>query len=581
MANGDTAEVLRHIQTLFGVGSVAGMTDAQLLERFATQRDNQAAAEATFEALVIRHGPMVLGICRDVLRDHQAAEDAFQATFLVLVRKAGTIWVHDSLGRWLAGVARRAALRVRSETDKHTPTVVLAPDLDPVAPPAVESCERSELRQAIREELARLPERYRAPLALCYLDGLTHEQTAARLNCPVGTVRSRLARGRDRLRGRLERRGLAPLAGAFGIGWGDGTVSAAVSRALQITTVRAAWAFTNRAGGVATAAGSVSAAVATLAEGVLTAMWITKLKLIGTGIAALGVLTGGAGALAWQADGEIANGPGTEAVFAQRSSDGTRPGRPEPSRPISEVAVPPEGPFADLLDRQVPDLATAGQGRGMPGAAPARSPRELEVRLKLAKDRAKLVHAMVENATAPPTEALDATGMVSILEAQIEDQVDATRDEVDWLKALRDAERAETKVTQGQKILAMSRLAKLQEMANRGVGVESDVEAAKAEVAIADARIELAEAEARQVEVRLEQAERRFGMLTNLKTKIDDHPAPSSETPRKPASSDAQPARPDPTSPMAWLRSRRRQTAPDKGPCSRKWRTTPIPSRCA
>src|SRR5579859_4630929 len=112
MATGQTGAVLQQVGALFGAGAVSGMTDAQLLERFASRR--QDAAESAFEALVLRHGPMVLAVCRSLLRDPHDADDAFQATFLVLVRKARSIWVRDSLSGWLSSVAYRVAARARA-----------------------------------------------------------------------------------------------------------------------------------------------------------------------------------------------------------------------------------------------------------------------------------------------------------------------------------------------------------------------------------------------------------------------------------------------------------------------------------
>ncbi len=182
------------------------MGAGQLLERFAADRD-----EAAFEALVSRHGPMVLGTCRRMLADPHDVEDAFQATFLVLARKAGSIRDADRLGPWLHGVARRVAARSRALS---SPPEVASSE-PAVEEPAVESpdlLEALELREVLDEELARLPEKYRAPLVLCYLEGLTHDEAAEHLRWPVGTVRSRLAGGRDRLRARLTRRGLAPSA---------------------------------------------------------------------------------------------------------------------------------------------------------------------------------------------------------------------------------------------------------------------------------------------------------------------------------------------------------------------------------
>src|SRR6516165_3140944 len=164
-------------------------SDAILLDRFVEQWD-----QAAFRDLVGRHGPMVLGVCRRILRDPHAADDAFQATFLLLVRKAGSVRKRGSVGPWLYGVARRVALEARGAASRrHVP----AP-LDPEAALVDDhdGLERDELHAVLHEELGRLPEKYRDPIVLCYIEGLPHEAVARQLGCPLGTVRTRIARGR-------------------------------------------------------------------------------------------------------------------------------------------------------------------------------------------------------------------------------------------------------------------------------------------------------------------------------------------------------------------------------------------------
>ncbi len=193
------------IRALFEAGTVAGLTDGQLLERFATRRGD--ASETAFAALVERHGPMVLRACRGVLGDDHEAMDAFQATFLVLARKGGSLWIRDSLGPWLHRVALRAASRAKQSAARRRAgeqkAVAMAEARN------IDAAERDELAAIVHEEVDRLPERYRAAVVLCDLEGRTHEDAARHLGCPVGTVGSRLSRGRDRLRDRLTRRGLA------------------------------------------------------------------------------------------------------------------------------------------------------------------------------------------------------------------------------------------------------------------------------------------------------------------------------------------------------------------------------------
>lgn len=213
------------IRGLLESGTALGATDGELLGRFVGRGD-----EAAFAALVERHGPMVLRVCRSLLGDDHDALDAFQATFLVLARKGGSLWVRDSLGPWLHRVARRAAHRARRDRERRRAAERRAAE---AAPPqsVAHDLGRDDLAAAVQEEVDRLPERYRVAVVLCELEGLTSAQAAATLGLPVGTVASRLSRGRDRLRDRLRRRGLDPKAGAAPVvlpaGLAEATASAA------------------------------------------------------------------------------------------------------------------------------------------------------------------------------------------------------------------------------------------------------------------------------------------------------------------------------------------------------------------
>jgi RNA polymerase sigma factor (sigma-70 family) len=200
----EPAFLFRSIEQLLQQGSVAGLDERSLLERFATHRDGRALA-----VLLATHGPMVLGVCRRFLREPQDVEDAFQSTFLVLVRRAGSIRDPRRVGAWLHGVARRVALRARGQARKRAADGLdrLASLEDPAPRPEL-SAERAELLSLIDEELDRLPERYRDVLVLCDLEGRSYTEAAQRLRCPLGTIQSRLARGRKRLRWRLARKGI-------------------------------------------------------------------------------------------------------------------------------------------------------------------------------------------------------------------------------------------------------------------------------------------------------------------------------------------------------------------------------------
>jgi HlyD family secretion protein len=207
MARVKKGAVLARLSTLFNVGTIRELTDGQLLERFATERSE--AAELAFAVLVERHGAMVLRVCRSVLADEHEALDAFQATFLVLFKKARGLWVRDSLGPWLHQVAFRTSTCARSAAARRRRHEHNAAALRVETHAEVVD----EVSRALHQEIERLPEYYRVPVVLCELEGRSHEQAARHLGWPLGTVKSRLARGRDRLRNRLTRRGLEPTAG--------------------------------------------------------------------------------------------------------------------------------------------------------------------------------------------------------------------------------------------------------------------------------------------------------------------------------------------------------------------------------
>ena len=224
---------LRQMNRLFADGVVTGLSDGELLERFVAHRDAEA-----FEVLVARHGPMVLSVCRGILHDPNDAEDAFQAAFLILVKKAGSIRGHRSLGGWLYRVAQRvaiqanaAAARRRAHERRAAEMAVTTSTPGPVVP--------DDLQPALHEEIGRLPEKLRLALVLCDLQGISQAQAAGQLQWSERTLRNRLSEGRDRLRLRLARRGLAPEGAAMGALWFR-EAGAAVPTALSEATVRAA-----------------------------------------------------------------------------------------------------------------------------------------------------------------------------------------------------------------------------------------------------------------------------------------------------------------------------------------------------
>jgi RNA polymerase sigma factor (sigma-70 family) len=283
MAHTPLADVLVCVRTMLASQRADAMTDRQLLADFVERRDEWA-----FAALVHRHGAMVLSVCRRTLRDATDAEDAFQATFLVLARKAASIRKAEALGNWLHHVAYRAALKLRTDRRRReqgtTPLVELAEPDNTTA-----DVTWREVRSILDEELLRLPDAYRAPLVLCYLEGKTQDEAAQTLGWTLGTLRGRLQRGRERLRGRLARRGLPLSAVLLGATLVHANACATASAALEVSTTKAVLL----AVAGESAAGAVSTQAVALANGVIQTMFISKLQTVGVLLLGLAVLGGG------------------------------------------------------------------------------------------------------------------------------------------------------------------------------------------------------------------------------------------------------------------------------------------------
>jgi RNA polymerase sigma factor (sigma-70 family) len=277
--------ILRKVRRIGTADSGGGISDAALLQRFTGQRD-----EAAFDALIARHGPMVWSVCRRLLPNLPDAEDAFQATFLVLVRKADVIRQPDLLGAWLYGVAYRIAARLRAVTAGRRQRECTA--IDVAALETVPDAERNELRLLLDHEVSRLPRRYRLPFVLCHLEGMTNEEAARRLRCPKGTVLSRLSRARERLRKRLTRRGIGLSSAAVAAAIGESADAGSVPLALSAATGRLAPALLS--GGASALPGSTAVA---LMEGMVTSMYVAKLKLAAVILLTLGLLGAGGGLL--------------------------------------------------------------------------------------------------------------------------------------------------------------------------------------------------------------------------------------------------------------------------------------------
>lgn len=310
--------ILRKLQRLVSPGANQGLTDAALLQRFARERD-----ESAFDEILHRHGRMVMGVCLRMLGDWHAAEDAYQATFLVLARRAGSIGWQASVSNWLYGVACRIARKERARLARRREQPAEA------MPEPVQPAERAnELAGLLDEELSQLPEKYRAPIVLCYLEGRSNEEAARRLGWPVGTVWCHLSRGRQMLRSRLERRGVALGAALLAALVGRDATAAATS-ALAERTTQAAVAF---AVGSPVKAGLVSGHALELARAGCAAVGFQRWWIVAVTVLALAFVTGQLGVQTSQPTAPAAALPGAAAPKAA-------PPRPKPADPAGDPVV--------------------------------------------------------------------------------------------------------------------------------------------------------------------------------------------------------------------------------------------------
>ncbi|OAI53669.1 hypothetical protein AYO44_15770 [Planctomycetaceae bacterium SCGC AG-212-F19] len=323
MPQGPLAGVFRHIRRLVGLTNSPDQTDSELLRRFSDARD-----DAAFASLVHRHGPLVWNVCRRVLGTDADADDAFQATFLVLARQAGSIRQGESVGSWLYGVAYRVAAKAKVQAARRRVHERRAAPMAAARTNEIEVWE--DIRPLLDEEMNRLPEKYRVPIVLRYLQGKSNAQAARELGWPTGSMSWRLARGLELLRDRLGRRGVTLGSGVFGAILIANSASAALPTALTTTTLEAAGRFA-----VTLAAGvteEIPYSIIALTQGEVRAMWVAKVKkliaiflvvaMVGAGMT---VLVVGSGA--------------KEAAAVPVPETPQKPGEPEGSKAVNGMKV--------------------------------------------------------------------------------------------------------------------------------------------------------------------------------------------------------------------------------------------------
>jgi RNA polymerase sigma-70 factor (ECF subfamily) len=316
MATGKDNSLIRHLRRAAFLHDGGEMTDGQLLERFLATRE-----EAAFEVLVRRHGPMVLGVCRRVLSNVHDAEDAFQAAFLVLLRKGSSLLPRQTLGNWLYGVAYHTALKARAASWKRRSKERQAAAMS--RPHVIVEDMGHDWLPLLDRELDRLPHKYREAVVLCELEGKTREEAARQLGVPTGTLSGRLTTARRMLAHRLTRRGVTLTGTALATALTPSVVSACVPPALVGSTLEAV------------TAGAVSAEVAALTQSMLKSMLLAKLKLTTAVLLTTVALSGSAGGFAYHLTGQ--NVAPLEVIESS-----SQPDLPEAERRNADVAEPRE-----------------------------------------------------------------------------------------------------------------------------------------------------------------------------------------------------------------------------------------------
>jgi RNA polymerase sigma factor (sigma-70 family) len=345
------SQIVQQLRKAVLLQDVDRLSDGQLLGRFLEGRDQAACA-----ALVRRHGPMVWGVCRRLLNHHDA-EDAFQATFLVLVRRAASVRPREMVANWLHGVAHQTALKARSMLAKRRAREKQVMEMP--QPQAADPGLWNDLQPLLDEELRRLPDKYRAIIVLCDLEAKPRREVARQLGWSEGTVASRLARARMMLAKRLARRGVTVSTGALATVLSEKAASACVPASAVSSTIKAV---TLVAAGQAAAAGLISANVAALIKGVMQGMLLNKLKMAASALLVVAAAGLGAGGVLYATQGADPVAKGDDRAEAPREQIPATPkvtqNDSKPPSPTKEAPTVPEIPPLDgsLKDPSPPPL---------------------------------------------------------------------------------------------------------------------------------------------------------------------------------------------------------------------------------
>jgi RNA polymerase sigma factor (sigma-70 family) len=325
MATGQLNEVVEHLRRAVNPHEGSGLSDGTLLQNYLSRRE-----EAALAILVRRHGPMVWGVCRRILHHSHDAEDAFQATFLVFVRKAASIASRELVGNWLYGVAYQTAMKARSmaaKRNRRERQVIEMPEAESISPDLWR-----DLQPLLDHELSCLPDKYRIPVVLCDLQGKSRKAAARQIGCPEGTVAGRLARARAMLAKRLARHGLTVTGAVLAAALTEEAARAMVPLSVASGTIKAATIF---AAGPSAAGGALSVRSVALAERVLKAMLLTKLK-IATAVLAMFAVLGGGVALSQKVLADKPAQPGAPPVAAEKPADPPAKDRKETASATAE-----------------------------------------------------------------------------------------------------------------------------------------------------------------------------------------------------------------------------------------------------